>query len=173
MRDAFLRRDYNAISCDLLPSDTPGPHCQQDVLEILDNGWDAIIAFPPCTHLAVSGARWFGNKRREQEEALYFVRRILDAKCPRIVLENPVSVISTKIRKPDQIIQPWMFGHGETKKTCLWLKGLPCLTPTHIVAGREGRVWKEPPSPDRWRRRSMTYTGIADAMAEQWGPIIG
>ena len=128
-----------------------------------------MIAHPPCTHLAVSGARWFKNKKKEQEEALNFVRTLLDAPIPKIALENPVSIISTRIRKPDQIIQPWMFGHGETKKTCLWLKNLPPLKPTNIVEGRDQRVWKESPSPDRWKNRSRTLQGIADAMATQWG----
>ena len=131
-----------------------------------------MVAHPPCTHLAVSGARWFKDKQVEQAEALEFVRKLLDAPVPHIALENPVSVISSKIRKPDQIIQPWMFGHGETKKTCLWLQGLPPLEPTDIVEGREGRVWKLPPTEDRWKLRSMTYQGIADAMAEQWGQHI-
>ena len=130
-----------------------------------------MIAHPPCTHLAVSGARWFKEKVREQLEALEFVQRLLDAPIPRIALENPVSIISSRIRKPDQIIQPWMFGHGETKATCLWLKNLPKLEPTNIVPGREGKVWKMPPSPDRWKERSRTYEGIARAMAEQWGAL--
>lgn len=171
VRDAFVRRWHNAWSCDFLPTESPGPHVQGDVLDLLDGNWDLMIAFPPCTHLAVSGARWFKYKQKEQAEALEFVRKLLDAPIPRIALENPVSVISTKIRKPDQYIQPWMFGHGETKKTCLWLKNLPPLKPTNIVDGREGRVWKEPPGPDRWKNRSRTYFGIAEAMAEQWGSL--
>ena len=171
VRDAFIKLGHEAVSCDLLPSERPGPHIQGDVLEILDDNWDLMIAHPPCTHLAVSGARWFKFKEKEQAEALDFVRNLLDAPIHRIALENPVSVISTKIRKPDQIIQPWMFGHGETKKTCFWLKNLPPLEPTHIVGGREGRVWKEPPSPDRWKNRSRTYLGIAHAMASQWGKM--
>lgn len=130
--------------------------------------FDQMIAHPPCTHLAVSGARWFKDKLPEQAEALEFVRQLLNADVPRIALENPVSIISTRIRKPDQIIQPWMFGHGETKATCLWLEGLPLLVPTDIVEGREGRVWRMGPSPERWRERSRTLKGIADAMAEQW-----
>jgi hypothetical protein len=130
-----------------------------------------MIAHPPCTHLAVSGARWFKNKRNEQKSALAFVRALLDAPIPRIALENPVSIISSRIRKPDQIIQPWMFGHGETKATCLWLKALASLTATNIVEGRESRCHKMPPSPDRWKLRSITYKGIAEAMAEQWGDI--
>ena len=127
-----------------------------------------MIAHPPCTHLAVSGARWFKDKQQEQKEALDFVRVLLNAPIKHIALENPVSVISSKIRKPDQIIQPWQFGHGETKKTCLWLKNLPKLQPTKIVEGREQRIWKLPPSKDRWKLRSITYQGIANAMAEQW-----
>ena len=136
---------------------------------MLRDGWDLMIAHPPCTHLAVSGARWFKEKAKEQAEALRFVEALLNAPIPRIALENPVSIISSKIRKPDQIIQPWQFGHGETKATCLWNHNLPKLQPTKIVEGREGRVWKEPPSPDRWKNRSRTYQGIAAAMAEQWG----
>jgi hypothetical protein len=128
-----------------------------------------MIAHPPCTHLAVSGARWFKEKRQEQQDALAFVRKLFDAPINRIALENPVSVISSRIRKPDQIIQPWQFGHGETKATCLWLKGLPKLTPTNVVSGRENRVWKMPPSSNRWKERSRTYPGIAEAMAKQWG----
>jgi hypothetical protein len=128
-----------------------------------------MIAHPPCTHLAVSGARWFKNKQQEQADALDFVRLLLDAPINKIALENPISVISSKIRKPDQIIQPWQFGHGETKATCLWLKGLPKLQPTNIVDGRNPAVHRLPPSPDRWKLRSLTYTGIATAMAEQWG----
>jgi len=128
-----------------------------------------MICHPPCTHLAVSGARWFKEKRREQEDALHFVRQLLDAPIPRIALENPISIISSRIRKPDQIIQPWQFGHGETKATCLWLKNLPKLVPTNIVEGREPRIHKMPPGPDRWKERSRTFDGIAQAMAEQWG----
>lgn len=169
VRDAFIARGHNAISCDLLPSERPGPHYQGDVRDMLRGAWDLMIAHPPCTHLAVSGARWFKDKQAEQAEALDFVRLLLDAPIPRIALENPVSIISTRIRKPEQIIQPWQFGHPETKATCLWLKGLPLLTATAIVEGREGRVWKMPPSPTRWRERSRTYTGVASAMAEQWG----
>ena len=170
VRDAFRERGHDAMSCDLLPSETPGNglHYQGDVRDVLDDGWDLMIAHPPCTHLAVSGARWFVNKRTEQAEALDFVRLLLDAPIPRIALENPVSVISTAIRKPDQIIQPWQFGHGETKTTCLWLKGLPKLTPTDIVHEREQRVWRMGPSPTRWAERSRTFPGIAAAMAAQW-----
>jgi hypothetical protein len=168
VRDAFIARGHDAMSCDLLPTEKTGPHHQGSVLDILDHGWDLMIAHPPCTHLAVSGARWFKDKRKEQEEALAFVRMLLEAPIERIALENPISIISSRIRKPDQIIQPWQFGHGETKATCLWLKGLPQLRPTNIVEGREARVHKMPPSPDRWKERSRTFEGIADAMAQQW-----
>jgi site-specific DNA-cytosine methylase len=169
VRDAFLIGGHDAMSCDLLPTDVPGPHYQGDVLDIIDNDWDLMIAHPPCTHLAVSGARWFADKREEQAAALDFVRLLLAAPIPRIALENPVSIISSRIRKPDQVIQPWQFGHGETKATCLWLKNLPKLTPTNIVEGREAKVHRMPPGPDRWKERSRTYKGIADAMAAQWG----
>lgn len=169
VRDAFTGLGHDATSCDLLPSETLGKHYQGDVMDILGDGWDLMIAHPPCTHLAVSGARWFKDKQAEQHEALEFVRNLLAAPIPRIALENPISVISSKIRKPDQIIQPWMFGHGETKATCLWLKGLPKLQPTNIVDGREARVHRMPPGPNRWKERSRTFTGIAAAMADQWG----
>jgi site-specific DNA-cytosine methylase len=169
VRDAFKERGHDAWSCDFLPTETPGKHFQQDVLSILEDGWDLLIAHPPCTHLAVSGARWFKEKQEEQKEALLFVRALLDAPIARIALENPVSIISSRVRKPNQIIQPWQFGHGETKATCLWLKGLPNLVPTNIVSGREARVHRMPPSPDRWKERSKTFTGIATAMAAQWG----
>lgn len=129
VRDAFRALGHDAMSCDLLPTDVEGPHYQGDVRDILNDGWDLMIAHPPCTHLAVSGARWFKDKVEEQREALDFVRLLMDAPIPKICIENPVSVISSKIRKPDQIIQPWQYGHGETKATCLWLKGLPLLTP--------------------------------------------
>jgi hypothetical protein len=171
VRDAFRARGHEAMSCDLLPTDKPGPHYQGPVQDILGEGWDLMIAHPPCTHLAVSGARWFKHKQAEQAEALAFVRLLLDAPIPRIALENPVSIISSRIRKPDQIIQPWQFGHGETKATCLWLKGLPKLMPTDIVEGREARIHKMPPSADRWKLRSATYQGIANAMADQWGRL--
>jgi site-specific DNA-cytosine methylase len=157
------------MSCDLLPTDVDGPHYQGDVFDVINDGWDLMIAHPPCTHLAVSGARWFKDKQQEQAEALEFVRRLLDAPIERICLENPVSIISSRIRKPDQCIQPWMFGHGETKKTCLWLKNLDKLVPTDVVDGRDQRIWKLPPTADRWKIRSKTYQGIADAMANQWG----
>jgi hypothetical protein len=169
VRDAFLRHGHDAMSCDILPSDAPGPHYQGDVRDILGEGWDLMVAHPPCTHLAVSGARWFKDKVAEQADALDFVRTLLNAPIPRIALENPISIISSRIRKPDQIIQPWQFGHGETKATCLWLQGLSKLTPTQIVDGREPRVHRLPPSADRWKERSTTYLGIAEAMADQWG----
>jgi len=172
VRDAFIAAGHDAVSCDLLPSETPGPHVVGDVRTFLADTasfWDLLIAHPPCTFLAVSGARWFAGRLPQQAEALAFVRLLLDAPVPRIALENPVSVISSRIRKPDQIIQPWWFGDGETKKTCLWLKGLPKLVPTNIVAGREPRVHYASPGPDRWKERSRTLPGIAAAMASQWG----
>lgn len=169
VRESFRARGHDAWSCDLLPSELEGQHYQQDVFEIIELGWDLMIAHPPCTHLAVSGARWFKDKKQEQEEALDFVQRLLTAPIPRIALENPISVISSRIRKPDQIIQPWMFGHGETKATCLWLKDLPKLVSTEIVEGRDPKVHMMAPSPERWKERSRTYPGIAKAMASQWG----
>lgn len=171
VRDAFLERGHDAMSCDLLPTDVPGPHYQGDVFDIIGDGWDLMIAHPPCTDLAVSGARHFAAKIADgrQQRALDFVRALLEAPIERIALENPISVISSKIRKPDQIIQPWQFGHGETKATCLWLKNLAPLVPTDIVEGREARVHRMPPSADRWKKRSETYLGIARAMADQWG----
>jgi len=174
VREAFRKLGYDAWSCDLLPADDNSPyHFQCDVADVIyKEKWDLMIAHPPCTHLAVSGARWFKNKKLEQLNALEFVYRLMTADIPYIAVENPVSIISSKIRKPDQIIQPWQFGHGETKATCLWLKNLPKLKPTNIVDGRENRVWKLPPSPDRWKLRSTTYDGIADAMAEQWGDFL-
>jgi site-specific DNA-cytosine methylase len=172
VRDAFRDRGHDAFSCDLLPTEGRHNafHLQRDVREFLTSvDWDLMVAHPPCQYLAVSGARWFADRRPQQEEALDFVRLLLDAPIPRIALENPVSVISTRIRKPDQIIQPWQFGHPETKATCLWLKGLPKLVPTDIVDGREPRVHYASPGPDRWKERSRTLPGIAAAMAEQWG----
>lgn len=174
VRDAFIRRGFDAMSCDLLPTDVPGPHYAGDMFDLELSAFDLLIAFPPCTDLAVSGARWFAEKRADgrQQRALDFVQRIMDAPVERIAIENPVSIISSAIRKPDQTIQPWQFGHGETKRTCLWLKNLPKLTPTDIVEGREPRVWKLPPTADRWKLRSMTYPGIADAMADQWSKTL-
>ena len=170
VREAFRKRGCDAWSCDLLPSEIPGHHLECDVLEaISDKGpWDVMIAFPPCTHLAVSGARWFKDKVEEQKLAIEFVLRLWSARIDKVAIENPIGVLSTRWRKPDQIIQPWQFGHGETKATCIWKRGLPDLIATNIVAGRNGRVWKEPPSPDRWKKRSRTLHGIGDAMAEQW-----
>lgn len=167
VRDAFIRLGHNAVSCDLLPTEQPGPHIQDDVLNHLV-GWDMMIAHPPCTHLSVSGARWFKDKQTQQIEALAFVQALLDAPIDKICIENPISIISTRIRKPDQIIQPWQFGHGETKATCLWLKGLPLLLPTDVVEGRHARIHNLSPGPNRWKERSLTYAGIAKAMAKQW-----
>jgi len=181
VRDAFNAKGHYAVSCDLLPGETFGYHHQGDVLEILHYDWDLMIAHPPCTHLAVSGARWFHEKREEQQEALDFVYQLMNAPIPKICIENPVSIISSVIRKPDQIIQPWMFGHDASKSTCLWLKDLPKLEPTDIVEPRivDGKKrWANQtdsgqnrlgPSEDRWKIRSRTYQGIANAMAEQWG----
>jgi site-specific DNA-cytosine methylase len=173
VRRAFRALGHDAWSCDLLPADDGSQfHYEGDVRGLLIGSWrewDLLIAHPPCTHLAVSGARWFKDKQAEQAEALEFVRWLLDAPVPRIALENPISIISSRIRKPDQIIQPWQFGHGEVKATCLWLKNLPKLIPTNVVDGRVARVHREPPSPDRWKKRSITYQGIAEAMAAQWG----
>ena len=171
VRDAFIAKGHDAVSCDLLPSEKPGPHWMGDVADRfrLDRGWDLMIAHPPCTHLAVSGARWFKEKQKEQEAALNFVRLLMGAPIWKICIENPISIISSRIRKPDQIIQPWQFGVGETKATCLWLKGLPKLQPTKIVSGRVARVHREPPGAERWKNRSRTYSEIAKAMADQWG----
>jgi hypothetical protein len=173
VRDAFIRGGYDAISCDLLPTDSSGPHYQGDVMDIINDGFDLMIAHPPCTDLAVSGARHFAAKIADgrQQAALDFVKMLMDAPIEKIAIENPISVISSKIRKPDQIIQPWQFGHGETKSTCLWLKNLPLLMPENIVSGRDDRIHKMPPSPDRWKKRSTTYLGIAQAMANQWGKL--
>lgn len=182
VRDAFTAMGHDAMSCDLLPTDAPhGKHYQGDVFDIINDGWDLMVAHPPCTHLAVSGARWFKDKQQEQAEALEFVQALMDAPIERIAIENPVSIISSRIRKPDQIIQPWQFGHEATKTTCLWLKNLPLLTPTNIVGKGERHVTKSgkslpkwynlPPSADRWKIRSATYQGIAKAMAEQWGSV--
>jgi len=182
VRRAFRDRGHNAWSCDLLPAEDGSEfHIQGDALRaayepdtdnvIGPSRWDLMIAHPPCTHLAVSGSRWFKNKAKEQEDALWFVNHLLCAPIKRVALENPISVISTKIRKPDQIVQPWMFGHGETKATCLWLRNLPKLKPTNIVEGREARVHRMPPGPNRWKERSRTYAGLAAAMADQWGAL--
>jgi len=171
VRDAFIRQGHDAISCDLLESEsTLGPHIHSDVLEVIGSqDFDLMIAHPPCRYLAVSGARWFSERRTEQDQALDFVRSLMAAPVARIAIENPVSVISTRIRKPDQIIQPYEHGEPFTKKTCLWLKGLSKLVPSNPVAGRDPEVWKMSPGPDRWKNRSRTYPGVAAAMAEQWG----
>lgn len=178
VRDAFRARGFDAWSCDLLPTEgEPYWHFQDDIFAVLAKSGvpiDLLIAHPPCTDLAVSGARHFAEKIADgrQARALDFVQRLLEAPIPHIALENPISVISSKIRKPDQIIQPWQFGHGETKATCLWFKNLPKLVPTNIVDGRSDRIHKMPPGPNRWKERSRTYQGIADAMAQQWGDFI-
>jgi hypothetical protein len=179
VRDAFTAVGCDAMSCDLLPTETEGKHYQGDIRDVLDDGWDLAVFHPPCTHLAISGARWFTEGKKPwawQEEALDFVRLLMAAPIPRICIENPVSVISSKIRKPEQIIQPWMFGHPEKKRTCLWLKDLPPLTPTNnvydemmtLTPRERERVWLMSPGPNRWKERSRFYTGIATAMADQW-----
>lgn len=173
VRDAFAHRGHDAWSCDLLPSEQRGNHIWSDLIQLWDNihRWDLIIAHPPCTDLAASGARWFPAKRASgsQQKAIDFFMMIATCGCPRIAIENPIGIMSRLWRKPDQIIQPWQFGHGETKATCLWLKGLHKLVPTNIVQGREHRIWRIPPSGERWKERSRTYQGVADAMAAQWG----
>jgi hypothetical protein len=180
VRDAFIALGHEAVSCDLLPTERPGPHYTGDVFDIIDFGWELAIFHPPCTHLTVSGAAHFAAKQADgrQQAALDFVQRLLDAPIPRIALENPVGIISTRIRKPDQYIQPWQFGHPESKKTGLWLKGLSLLKPTNILPKPACGYWsnqtpsgqnKIGPSEDRWKLRSTTYQGIADAMAAQWG----
>ncbi len=165
VRDAFAAKGHDAWSCDLMPSEVNGQHIQDDVLNHLE-GWDLIIAHPPCTDLASSGARWFKDK--DQQPAIDFFLKFTKLKC-KWAIENPIGIMSTHYRKPDQIIQPWQFGHGETKATCLWISGLFPLRPTKIVEGREGKVWRMAPSATRWKDRSRTYTGIAAAMADQWG----
>ena len=170
VRDAFRRRGHDAWSCDLLDCEAdPRWHYQAPVEKVLGCGWDLMIAHPPCTHLAISGSRHFHRKQREQAEALDFVRLLMAAPIERWCIENPVSVISSTIRPPDQIIQPWQFGHGETKATCLWLQNLPRLKSTEVVDGREPRVHMMPPGPNRWKERSRTFQGIAEAMGDQWG----
>lgn len=172
VREAFRARGHNAESCDLLDTEIRGGrHRMVDVLTILDEGWDGMICHPPCTRLTVAGARWFKGREQEQLDAIAFCERLWFANIPKIALENPIGVLSTRsqLGKPTQIIQPWMFGHGETKATCLWLKGFPKLTPTNIVDGRTPRVHHASPGPERWKERSRTLQGIADAMAEQWG----
>lgn len=171
VRDAFRAQGHDALSCDLQPSWTPGPHVQGDVRDLLTDGWDLLVAFPPCRYLAASGARWWAERQQEQAAALAFVRTLLAAPIPRIALENPVGRISTAIRLPDQIVQPWMFGHAEIKTTCLWLQGLPLLQPTCLTfAPRTQRCWRMSPSPTRAMARSLTAPGIAQAMAQQWSP---
>lgn len=179
VREAFRKKGHDAWSCDLLPTEIPGNHIQGDVLEILGDGWDMMIGHPPCTHLAVSGAKWFEEKRKDgrQAEAAYFFLQLAYADSPKICVENPVSVMSTLWRKPDQIIHPYQFGHPERKTTCLWLKGLPKLNPTDDVKEEmlklpkkeQNKIHYTSPGPDRWKNRSRTFQGIADAMAEQWG----
>ena len=181
VRDAFIKAGHDAMSCDLLPTDVAGPHYQGDVTDVLNDGWDLMIAHPPCTYLSVSGMHWTTRGLRDPqltENALDFVRQLMNAPIERIAIENPVSVISTRVRKPDQIVQPWWFGHDASKKTCLWLKNLPLLAPTKMLPGdaktrRANQTAsgqnKLPPSKDRWKIRSATYQGIADAMAAQWG----
>ena len=173
VRDAFIRAGHDAMSCDLLPTDAAGPHYEGSLFDVIDYPWDLMIAHPPCTHLAVSGSRHFDAKRmdgRQQSAVAFFMQLVRRSEhIKRVAIENPVCVMSSLYRKPDQVIQPWMFGHGETKATCLWLKNLPKLLPTEIVEGREQRIHMMPPSADRWKLRSETYLGIATAMAEQWG----
>jgi len=186
VRDAFIRAGHDALSSDLLPTDAPGLHYQGDVMDVIGDGFDLMVAHPPCTYLSVSGMHWTTRGLRDPQlttDALEFVRQLLDAPIPRIAIENPVSIISSQIRKPDQIIQPWMFGHDASKKTCLWLKGLPMLTPTKTIAPRmvngkpryanqtDSGQNRLAPSADRWKIRSETYSGIADAMAQQWGNV--
>jgi len=174
VRDAFSALGHDAWSCDLLPTEVKGQYYQCDVREVIGQPWDLMIAHPPCTHLSVSGARWFKEKAVEQAQAIdFFMLFAREHHIPRTCIENPICIMSTLYRKPDQIIQPWQFGHGETKATCLWLKGLPKLEPTNVVTGREQRIWKLPPSENRWKERSRTFAGIAKAMAEQWStPIV-
>jgi site-specific DNA-cytosine methylase len=175
VREAFRKKGHDAWSCDLLPSDDKSQyHIRDDVLNHLNDGWDIMIAHPPCTYLCVSGARWFKEQSRQmlQLDALQFIKILMSAPINKIAIENPIGIISTKIRKPDQIIQPWMFGHGETKATCLWLKNLPKLIPTNIVGGREPIIHHMSPGKNRGKLRSITYKGIAEAMAEQWGQFM-
>lgn len=168
VRDAFLEKGHEAMSCDLLPSEREGPHYVGDVFDIIDEGWDLMIAHPPCTYLTVAANRWYSDKPELIQQAANFALRLFNSNIDKIAIENPVGRLSTIWRKPDQYIQPWQFGHGETKKTGLWLKNLPLLVPENIVEGREGRVWKESPGKDRWKNRSRTYEGIAKGMANQW-----
>lgn len=169
VREAFRKAGHNAWSCDLLPSEIKGQHIQDDVFNHLDDGWDMMLFFYPCTNMAVSGARWFKDKKEEQEQDVRNFITLAECKIPKTGGENPIGVLSTKYRKPDQIIQPWQFGHTETKATCLWLKGLPPLKPTKLVQPLFHSVHREPPGPERWKNRSRTFKGIAEAMAKQWG----
>lgn len=202
VREAFRRRGHDAWSCDLLPTEVPGPHIEGDVITRLELGWDLIIAHPPCTHLASSGARYFAQKKADgrQQEGIDFFMALMNAPAAKVAVENPVGIMSSVFRKPDQIIQPYQFGHPESKATCLWLRGLPKLVPTNVLEpkwhqAKDGGDYKDAkgkryspahmrrrwdnqtasgqnklaPSPDRWKLRSKTYQGIADAMAEQWG----
>lgn len=178
VREAFKRKGWDPWSCDLLPTEIPGQHIQDDVLKYLDDGWDMMIAHPPCTYLSNSGVRWLINNRERyaaMKQACEFFNSLLNAPIPRIVVENPIQhkYARSFIRKPDQIIQLWWFGVGETKATCLWLKGVPPLMASLVHTGRIGKVHLEAPGPDRWKNRSRTYQGIADAMAEQWGSQVG
>lgn len=171
VRRAFRALGHDAWSCDMLESEDHSPyHRQGDVLDLLDGEWDLGIFHPPCTRLTVAGARWFKGKEQEQADAIAFVERLWSCDIPRVCIENPIGVLSTssQLGEPTQIVQPWQFGHGETKATCLWLRGLHPLAPTQIVDGREARIHRMPPGPNRWRERSRTYQGIADAMAQQW-----
>jgi hypothetical protein len=170
VRDAFKAQGHNAFSCDFLDTESPGLHLKGNVLAFLNGSWDLMIGHPDCTYLAVSGARWFKFRQQQQIDALNFFRTLLESPIPKICLENPISVVSTHIRKPDQIIQPYYFGHPEKKTTCLWLKNLPQLVPTKILSPPyKETLWRTPPQPDRWKIRSRTFTGIAKAMATQWG----
>jgi len=171
VRRAFRGRGHDAWSCDLMPTEDGDPHhLRCDVITVMNDGWDMMVAFPPCTHLSSSGARWFREKRADGRQAtgIAFFMAMVNAPIERIAIENPIGIMSSHYRKPDQIIQPWQYGHGETKATCLWLVGLPPLTPTDVVPGRDNRVHREPPGPDRWKKRSVTYNGIARAMSLQW-----
>lgn len=184
VRDAFSQLGHDAWSCDLLPTEKPGQHIQGNVLEILVDGWDLMVGHPPCTYLTVSGNKWMGHpkfptREQDREEAIRFFMALYNAPISKVAIENPIGVMSSRFRKPDCVVQPWMFGHGETKATCLWLRGLPRLVPTHTPGGdlltppapeeREQRLHKLPPSAERWKERSKTFPGIARAMAEQWG----
>jgi len=186
VRDAFIKAGHDAISCDLLPSDKPGPHIQDDVTEVMLDRWDLVVAHPPCTYLTVSGNKWmkpeyrdrFPDRPKQREEAIKFFMACYNANADHVAVENPIGIMSSTFRKPDQIVQPWMFGHPETKATCFWLRGLPKLSPTNTVdissnKAESQRLFYLPPSEDRWKIRSKTFQGIADAMAAQWGLACG